>query len=57
MGGRWSLGVFVWGTLSVMDLMVGRAVNDPIRGSGLEVGLEVVNGTVIGTNGTGMGFS
>lgn len=49
--GRHSLGVFIWGTLSVMDQMVGRAVNEPRRRAG--PGLEVVHGTMLGLNTTG----
>jgi hypothetical protein len=52
-GGRYSLGVFLWGTLSVMDRMVGRSVNGHFGGGGF--GLEVGNGTLFGVNGTWSG--
>lgn len=51
LGGRDSLGVFVWGTGCVMDRMVGRAVNEMGvgggNGTGLVVGVGVGGGVVV----------
>ena len=43
-GGRHSLGVFVWSTFSVIDRTVGRSANEGV--GEIAVGLQVLNGTL-----------